>query len=152
MEELDLVSTLKVIVSKLPFKLREKWRTTAYELMKKTRFSHLVTFIENQAHILQDPVFGDINESMPKKAIPKGHMTADTKQQTKQKARSSNFAVAIGMKDKIADQERDGESENQKACYICHLGKHSLDNCEMLKAQPHNIKVKLLNDMPALSR
>ena len=35
MDELDVTSTLRLIVSKLPYKLRERWRTTAYEEFQK---------------------------------------------------------------------------------------------------------------------
>ncbi len=62
--ELDLPSNLKVIVSKLPYKLRESWRSSAYDIWERTkqrlRFQDLVMFIERHAIILQDPVFGDI--------------------------------------------------------------------------------------------
>ncbi len=62
--ELDLPSNLKVIVSKLPYKLRESWRSSAYDIWERTkqrpRFQDLVMFIERHARILQDPVFGDI--------------------------------------------------------------------------------------------
>lgn len=55
MEELDLTSTQVHIVSKLPYKLKEQWRTAANELLKKNqqraRFSDLVTFIKRQVCI-----------------------------------------------------------------------------------------------------
>ena len=51
MDELDVTSTLKLIVSKLPYKLRERWRSRAYEEFQKrkiwAKFRHLVEFIEN---------------------------------------------------------------------------------------------------------
>jgi hypothetical protein len=51
MNELDVTSTLKLIVSKLPYKLRERWRSRAYEEFQKrkirAKFRHLVEFIEN---------------------------------------------------------------------------------------------------------
>jgi hypothetical protein len=63
MDELDVTSTLKLIVSKLPYKLRETWRSRAYEEFQKinilAKFRHLVEFIENQSNILLHPAFGD---------------------------------------------------------------------------------------------
>ena len=63
MDELDVTSTLKLIVSKLPYKLRERWRSRAYEEFQKrkirAKFRHLVEFIENQSNILLHPAFGD---------------------------------------------------------------------------------------------
>ena len=45
MDELDNTSTLKLIVSKLPYKLRERWRSRANEEFEKrnirAKFKHL---------------------------------------------------------------------------------------------------------------
>jgi len=54
MNELNVASTLKAIVMKLPFKLRDKWRAKAQELLEgnsKITFADLVQFIERQANI-----------------------------------------------------------------------------------------------------
>lgn len=68
LEELEIPSNLRLIASKLPYKLRERWQTTAYEIQKKTgrrtRFMHLVDFVENHAKMLLDPLFGDIQDRM----------------------------------------------------------------------------------------
>lgn len=42
-------------------------------------------------------LFGDIQDSMAKKATPKSNTATDFKQQTKQKGKGGNFATAIGM-------------------------------------------------------
>lgn len=63
MNELNVASTLKAIVMKLPFKLRDKRRTTAQEKLEgngKITFTDLVQFIEKQAKICSNPIFGDI--------------------------------------------------------------------------------------------
>lgn len=68
MEELDLPSNLKLIVSKLPYKLRNRWRTEACDILERrnaqARLQDLVAFIETQAKMLQDPLFGDINDPL----------------------------------------------------------------------------------------
>ena len=54
---------MKQIVSKLPYKLRERWRTVVSDIMEQTqqrpKFNDLVRFVEKQSKIMQDPVFGD---------------------------------------------------------------------------------------------
>ena len=66
MEEPDLPSNMKQIITKLPFKLKDKWRSTACDIWERTghkaRFHNLVAFIEKQAKILLDPLFGDIQD------------------------------------------------------------------------------------------
>lgn len=60
MEEFDTVSTMKGIVVKLPYKLREKWCNKAYDLQeqhdRRVRILDLVFFIEKQACIANDPM------------------------------------------------------------------------------------------------
>lgn len=73
MIELGTPSNLNLIMSKLPHKLREKWRVKACEIQgnrqQQSRFlHHIVEFIEKHSKILLDPVFGSIqnlaNKSM----------------------------------------------------------------------------------------
>ena len=66
MEEMDNPTNMRVVVSKLPYKLKEKWRTTAFEIHEKgrgrARFSNLVDFIDRQAKVALDPLFGEVVE------------------------------------------------------------------------------------------
>lgn len=75
MEELDAVANMRSIALKLPYKLRERWRTKAFELQEqrshKVKMVDLVSFIEKQANIVSDPIFGDIQDSSPSKGKPK---------------------------------------------------------------------------------
>ena len=85
MEELNLPSNIKLIMSKLPYKLREKWRSTACDILERShlraQFSDLVTFMEKQAKILQDPLYGDIQDPLTNKRFFKTKTEADFKQQ-----------------------------------------------------------------------
>lgn len=51
MQELDRPTNMRAVILKLPFKLREKWRTTACDIMERpkqrAKFSDVVNFIEN---------------------------------------------------------------------------------------------------------
>lgn len=75
MEELDTVANMRSMALKLPYKLRERWRTKAFELQEqrgsKVKMVDLVSFIEKQASIVSDPIFGDIQDSSPSKGKPK---------------------------------------------------------------------------------
>lgn len=60
----------KAVLPKLPFKLREKWRSVAYEHYERTKerakFIQLVNIIEIQANMAGNPLFGNIQDVMPK--------------------------------------------------------------------------------------
>lgn len=64
MRELDVPSNMRAVMFKLPFKLRERWRTVAHDILEasgqRALFKDLVAFIEKHVRILSDPLFGDI--------------------------------------------------------------------------------------------
>lgn len=78
LNDMNNTSRVRTFVSKLPFKLREKWRSVSYDYYERTRerakFMHLVNFIERQANMACDPLFGNIQDITPreeKRKFPK---------------------------------------------------------------------------------
>ncbi|KAK0154050.1 hypothetical protein N1851_003872 [Merluccius polli] len=132
MDELDVTSNLKLIVSKLPYKLRERWRTRAYEAFQKTntraRFKHLVDFIEAQSNILLHPMFGDIREPIPTKKLISNFRTPK---------RGSSFVTTVK-----AAEEHNTKPQVVKE-HFCQ-GKHALVDCLRLKSEPQEKKVESL--------
>lgn len=67
MSELDTTTNMLTIIRKLPYKLRDKWRTVACDIQEvhhhRAVFSDIVDFIEHQVKIVSDPVFGNIQDS-----------------------------------------------------------------------------------------
>lgn len=65
-QELDLPVNMTAILAKLPYKLRERCRSKAHDIMENTGcragFSDMVEFIERYVKILSDPFFGDLQE------------------------------------------------------------------------------------------
>lgn len=55
------------IMMKLPYKVREKWRSHACDLQERrgcrVLFIDLVNFVEKQVRIASDPLFGNIQDS-----------------------------------------------------------------------------------------
>ncbi|KAJ8391392.1 hypothetical protein AAFF_G00090220 [Aldrovandia affinis] len=69
LEEMDNPTNLRTVVSKLPYKMKERWRAEAYNIKerrdRRAKFTDLVSYIERQAKIATDPLFGDIPDSRP---------------------------------------------------------------------------------------
>ncbi|XP_057695571.1 uncharacterized protein LOC130917851 [Corythoichthys intestinalis] len=67
LDDLNTTTHLRTIVSKLPFRLREKWRVVAFEYQERTKvrakFKQLVNFIERRARMACDPAFGNIQDT-----------------------------------------------------------------------------------------
>ncbi|KAL6461635.1 hypothetical protein MHYP_G00297790 [Metynnis hypsauchen] len=100
MDEMNNPSNMKCILSKLPFKLKEKWRSYAYDIKerrkKQARFPDLVDFVYHQAKVVNNPLFGDILDA-----------TIGSQGNSKKKAnvrkgetKRSSFAVSVCAIDK----------------------------------------------------
>ena len=62
--ELDHIFTIKMLVQKLPYKLRERWRTITSSIHENRSvvFTDLTTFVKRQAKISANPIYGEIKE------------------------------------------------------------------------------------------
>jgi len=150
MDELDVVSNLKLIVSKLPYKLRERWRTVTFESFQRTNtrigFRNLVEFLETQAEILLHPVFGDIKDPSPVKGTVLKPRTISL---TTAK-RGSNFVTTVTRPDEQTCKEASKEQLQATthaailtSCCYCQ-GKHALNDCIKLKSVSQDKKVEYL--------
>ena len=151
LEELDIPSNLRLIASKLPYKLRERWRTTAYQTQQKTgrriRFQHFVDFVENQAKMLLDPLFGDIQDQTQKSV-------SRSKSEPKSiRGKNSSFATSVAVNAPAGgaiNQSPFPQLPPQNTfkpiipeCGFCH-GKHTLSDCSKFKTKTRDNKVEFL--------
>lgn len=64
--DLDMPSNMMIIIKKLPYRLRDKWRTVVCELQErcncKVSFTDVVKFLEHQVKSITDLVFGNIQD------------------------------------------------------------------------------------------
>ncbi len=96
LREMDTPSNMLTVVKKLPYKLREKWRSEVCELQEtvnqRDTFSDIVNFVERQVKIMTDPVFGNIQDVptlIGSKSVNKG------KSQSYLKSKRSSFATTV---------------------------------------------------------
>lgn len=139
MEEFDTVSNMRSIVFKLPYKLRERWRNRAHELQEelncRVQILDIVSFIEKQARVLADLVFGDLQDPL----TVKGKMSAKPRSVIKtqmSKSTSSSFAtdVTVAPKEKNLDP----------FCTFCSC-KHTLALCKQFMETTHRDKLNFLS-------
>lgn len=148
MYELDMPANMLTILRKLPYKLRDRWRTIACEIQERRRqravFSDLVHFIERQAKIVNDPVFGNIQDASPK--LGRSMDRTDSKPISRPK--KSSFATTVntvgsstGTKGRTLDDITPTE-----ACLFCEVVGHTLDACPLLKRRSHREKIAFLKE------
>lgn len=148
-EEMDSPSNMRAIVSKLPFKLREKWRAVACELQERTglraRFCDLVSFVDKQAKIVSHPLFGNIQDNTMAKDNLKFKTNRSSNLQVKE--RKTTFATSVTPVPEPKKQrtmEKDLAKASHETLCLCCNKNHGLDVCSILKHKPHNEKLDFL--------
>ncbi|KAL4009060.1 hypothetical protein ACER0C_002912 [Sarotherodon galilaeus] len=153
MEELDNVANMRAIVNKLPYKLRGRWRSVAFEIeeteARRPKFMDLVKFINTQAKVALHPVFGDIKDSnkAPTKSPPnvtlvrKSGKTIFTTTATPVNHSGSIDAEAKGGKKGLTNPT----SAFNKPCLFCH-SEHTMAQCKRLRKSLHKEKLEFLRE------
>ncbi len=151
MSELDTPTTMRTIMSKLLFKLRERWRTAAHDVMEKYKrrawFTDLVAFVEREVKILSDSVFGDIQDS----SFVKTGLKSVTRPHRKD-VKGNSFATTIkpadnedelGANGNIPRKQGLNEKFNPTVC-VCCSREYSLEECPQLNKKRHWEKINFL--------
>ncbi|KAL2083621.1 hypothetical protein ACEWY4_021394 [Coilia grayii] len=138
MNELNVASNLKAIVMKLPYKLRDRWRTSVQEKLdehnRMLSFTELVQFIEKQAKICSNPIFGDIQDTNRNKKSNVSKAVFRPK--------SSYVTNVITLRNPV---DPNTNTDVKPAC-ICCDGSHGLEKCSDLKKKTHREKLNLLKE------
>ena len=139
MKELNVASNLKAIVMKLPYKLRDKWRTKAQERLESNStitFTDLVEFIEKQSKICSNPIFGDIQDAISSRKVFGGSKSIA-------RPKSSYAANVVTMSTPVT---RCLNSNASKPKCLCCEGDHSVEFCSDLKGKTHRDKLNFLKE------
>jgi hypothetical protein len=163
MEELETPSHLRAMVSKLPFKLRDRWRTISCDVQERSKrrakFKDLVEFVERQSRVVLDPFFGDIHDVTDNKCVLKTKRPAQ-KKPYKPASRGSSFATTVATMSERSEQKESKPNQpkfNQKEkkqetsttlekpCLYCSKD-HSLEFCDVLKSKHNNEKVEFMKN------
>lgn len=150
MEEMDNPTNMRAILAKLPYKMKERWRSEAYDIKERhgerARFTHLVDFMERQANVAMDPLFGNILETH----IATSKLKQKEKVPIKKGIKKSSFATSICVEEKGNSNwsgKRVGLTKIvnafEKPCIFC-LKDHALESCREIKEQPHQARVEFL--------
>lgn len=148
LQEMENPTNLRIIISKLPYKMREMWRVSAFDIQEKSgrraRFSDLVKFINRQAKIAADPLFGDIKD-----AEDKGKPYANARLNRASRPRGSAFATSVApatneqSPESCKNSSRHTINAFQKPCIYCEK-QHTLAECHKIRNQPYKDRLEFL--------
>lgn len=128
LEELSIPVKMRILIQKIPYKLREKWRTKANEILERTgqraHFLHIVDFIEQQIRITSDPVFGIIQDTQSVKGIFKSSKS-ENKSQLKRDIFATHVSVKDGYKMVAYKDKEDPTKISSSTCLYCAKDDHT---------------------------
>lgn len=153
MEELDNTANMRAIVTKLPYKLRERWRTLVCGIQEKenrrAKFNDLVDFVNKQAKEALHPLFGDIKD-VASKGQAKGQLDERSHRRSGS-GRGFTTAATITSNQEATPKPRSEStiSGNQvrafsKPCLFCHGSEHAMEQCKKMKKSLHKEKIDFL--------
>lgn len=150
LDEMNNPTNMKRIIAKLPFKLKEKWRSTAFEFHERNncraKFEQLVHFIERQAKMVSDPLFGDIQDPTPKKDIKGFKPSSFAKAKSTPTYHGSSFATVttseVSAKTQPLNQDKP-VAVVPKPCLVCNED-HAIESCQEIIKKPNKERVEIL--------
>ncbi|XP_077073702.1 uncharacterized protein LOC143724510 [Siphateles boraxobius] len=101
LEEMENAANMRTIISKLPYRLRERFRSVAIDIQKKqdrrTKFKDVVSFVNTQAEMAAHPVFGEISgqtKRQTERSSGKKNITTLATEVKEQKVQMNRISVA----------------------------------------------------------
>ena len=138
--ELDHTANIRAIVMKLPYRLRVAWRVKVDQIMEDgghaVKFKHLVDFVERQARIVSNPVYGDV-------ATPREQRDTRKEHNRNSRNRGSSFAANVSSPNHAKSTETTSSS-TPSTCMFCNGGTHDLATCRKLESLQNDEKINFL--------
>ncbi len=143
---------MMTIINKLPYKLRERWRRRTHSIVTShgtVYFKHLVDFVHEEAKILNQPVFNEIDTKVTKERKPvytvRAVMTQPQSDQCKYcdfcKTKSDHYLSYCKEFEVLQPKEKSDFVRKAGLCFAClrrgHLSKECTRKlqCRLCKGQ-----------------
>lgn len=152
LNELENSTNLRLIVSKLPFRLRDKWRENVGIIQDHNKhratYKDLLEFVEKQSRAMLDPIFGDVHSQIDNNGVskpkPQNHII-------KPSGRTS-FATTVAhvselRKDKLnpSHKQKTINCAFERPCLFCEKN-HTFERCEMFKNKSNSKKIDFMKE------
>ncbi|KAL0177328.1 hypothetical protein M9458_026222, partial [Cirrhinus mrigala] len=150
LDEMENAANMRTIIAKLPYRLRERFRSVAIDIQKRhdrrTKFKDVVEFITMLAEMASHPVFGEIPGQTRRQTDIKTERTSGKKNittlATEVKAQKVERAVWDGNK-KTQEKRINVDKAFNKPCIFCQ-GDHTMEQCKKLQKMLHKEKLEFL--------
>ena len=127
--ELQNPETMRKILNKLPFNVQDRWRREADDIMtrkgREVTFNDLVNYIEREARVMKNPLFGK-------------HLFSNREKD--KTPRAKNNSANIQAEQRVGHRASCNNTKGTLACWY-HKGSHIVDNCDQIRSMAHQEKI-----------
>ena len=151
----DQPGNLQKLVFKLPFSMRERWRRSANDIMelqsRPVKFDDLVAFVDREARIATNPVFGNISSFAQSGSGSARRPSQSHAGSASSKVKTSTFATQV-QNNRHANPEQYSDANpvvlgsQSVTCPFCQKS-HALEDCRFLRWKPYQERIKFLSSM-----
>ena len=152
----DQPDNIQKLIYKLPYNMKERWRRVVDDIMelqgRPVKFDDLVSFIDREARIATNPVFGQITESSK---ILEARSSRGAVQKLLPKSRELSLAAQVNT-DHGLDTEMNRSvisidtsqyapsiAPVSNSCCFCNLN-HALEDCRSLRSRPYQERIQFI--------
>ncbi|XP_030854473.1 uncharacterized protein LOC115929512 [Strongylocentrotus purpuratus] len=152
--EVNHTQNVKMVIGRLPFKLRDKWRYKADDIVEERQrritFGDVQAFIAKQTRIMTNPAYGDLKYTqsqsqgrtpgrLGKSAAPhKASLNTAMRQDTKTSGNGQESAHTASNDTTMKVGIMEGGKE---ICTFCNDESHQIEECKMLSSQPYDDRI-----------
>ena len=151
----DQPDNIQQLILKLLYSTRERWRRVADHIMelqgRPIKFNDLVSFVDHEARIATNPVFGRITDSSKmvearsgkgtvQKLLPKSRELSLTAQMNTYHGLDTEVDENINV---VTSQHMPPVAPVNDSCCFCNSN-HALEDCRSLRSRPYQERIQFL--------
>ena len=150
----DQPGNIQKLIFKLPFNMRERWRRSADDIMERqfrpVEFNDLVAFMDREARIATNPVFGNISgNAQPFFNSRTGKTSQPPIGVRSSKPKTTTFATQVKTNQSMNSEKNPGADLASSdvpsiVCIFCQQN-HALEDCHLLRWKPYQERIKFLS-------
>ncbi|XP_015778928.1 PREDICTED: uncharacterized protein LOC107356819 [Acropora digitifera] len=141
--------TIRKLVLNLPFNMRVRWRRLVDDVMeteaRAAMFADFANFVDHEARIATNPVFGRILEDARPKLDRRDARLQ--KRSVSKRPGELSFAAQVDSSQnspaRVATPRGSANSVGEMSCLYCNAG-HALENCSSLRNCPYSERIEFL--------
>ena len=152
LNKIENPDSLRKVVARLPFNLRQKWRDVADDITERkareVTFADIASFVEMQARVLTHPIFGNISSEPKSRSVLEGRKPMNRRASSfgadahDHDPNSNTHPINEGVANDVLESRSSNPSQN---CPLCRAP-HWLSQCKEFRSRSVRDRYELVRE------